>query len=143
MLLTIRIRRGVDRSRGTIYVRPEPSYCTAQNYWVVRAFPAASRVYEGFEIGSKMSANVPSEEEIMESQVVCQAHKQLSRNGILCSCSDSISIEYHKGNLVLMGRLPSFYLKQVLQTALRGLPGVQQIENRVNVVSPTGLSSTK
>jgi len=79
----------------------------------------------------------------MESQIVCQARKQLSQCDLFrCRC-DSISIEYLKGDLVLMGRLPSFYLKQVLQTALRGLPGVERIDNRVDVISPIGLSSVR
>jgi len=41
----------------------------------------------------------------------------------------------------LRGRVPSFYLKQILQTWLRRLDGVEQIDNQVDVVSATGLSS--
>jgi len=93
--------------------------------------------------GQTSPADARLEKETMESQIVCQARKQLSKNDLFrCRCN-SISIEYQKGDLVLMGRLPSFYLKQVLQTALRGLPGVGRIDNRVDVVSPTGLSSVK
>lgn len=81
--------------------------------------------------------------EVMASQVVSQARVQLDNSDhFRCHC-DSIDIEYEKGRLLLAGRLPSFYLKQVLQTVLRGLPGVRQIENRVDVVSATGLSSVK
>ena len=88
-------------------------------------------------------ANVRLEKEAMEDRVVSQARVQLNENDHFRSRSDSISIEYQKGKLVLMGRLPSFYLKQVLQTILRGLPGVQRIDNRVDVISATGLSSSK
>ena len=89
------------------------------------------------------SADFRLEKETMENQIVCQARKQLSQcDHFRCHCH-SIDIEYQRGDLVLMGRLPSFYLKQVLQTVLRGLPGVDQIKNRVDVVSPTGLSSLK
>ncbi len=88
-------------------------------------------------------AEVRLERETMESRIVCQARKQLRQcDHFRCHCH-SIDIEYQKGHLVLMGRLPSFYLKQVLQTILRGLPGVERIDNRVDVVSPTGLSSVK
>ena len=45
-----------------------------------------------------------------------------------------ISCSYEKGVLTLQGRVPSFYLKQVLQTTLRGIPGVDRIDNRVDVV---------
>lgn len=41
--------------------------------------------------------------------------------------------EYHDGSLVLNGRVPTYYLKQVAQTIVRQLPGVRQIENRVDV----------
>ena len=43
--------------------------------------------------------------------------------------------------LTLHGRVPSFYMKQVLQTLLQDLDGVEQIDNQVDVVSATGLSS--
>jgi hypothetical protein len=45
--------------------------------------------------------------------------------------------------LTVRGSVPSFYLKQVLQGLLKNLDGVQRIENRVDVVSPAGLSSVK
>jgi hypothetical protein len=44
--------------------------------------------------------------------------------------------------LVLTGRVASFYLKQVLQTLIRGIESVERIDNRVDVVSSTGLSSS-
>jgi hypothetical protein len=56
-------------------------------------------------------------------------------------CFQNIRMCYHEGMLVLRGRLPSFYLKQVLQTLLRDVEGVDRIDNRVDVVSATGLSS--
>jgi hypothetical protein len=42
--------------------------------------------------------------------------------------------------LILTGRVPSFYLKQVLQTLLRDIQDVRQIDNRVEVVSANGSS---
>ncbi len=47
-----------------------------------------------------------------------------------------IRIDEHDGTLVLQGRLPSFYLKQLLQTALSGIDGVKRIDNRVEVSWP-------
>jgi osmotically-inducible protein OsmY len=41
--------------------------------------------------------------------------------------------EFHDGHLVLRGRVPTFYLKQMAQTLVRQLPQVQQIENRLDV----------
>jgi hypothetical protein len=43
--------------------------------------------------------------------------------------------------LIVRGSVPTFYLKQVLQCALRDLEGIRGIDNRVTVVSSFGLSS--
>ena len=48
---------------------------------------------------------------------------------------------YEQGRLTLSGCLPSFYMKQMLQTILRDIEHVTQIVNNVAVVSATGLSS--
>lgn len=90
-----------------------------------------------------ISVSTAKEKRIAEEAVVFEARCRLSRNGHFRCRSDSISIDFHEGRLVLMGRLPSFYLKQVLQSVLRGLPGVQRIENHVDVVSSIGLSSVE
>jgi hypothetical protein len=52
-------------------------------------------------------------------------------------------LTYHCANsvLTLRGKLPTFYLKQILQTRLRELEGVEQIDNQVQVVNAAGLSS--
>jgi hypothetical protein len=52
-----------------------------------------------------------------------------------------ISVQFRDGVLTLRGRVPTFYLKQMLQTWLRNLDGVQRIDNQVDVVSSTGLST--
>jgi osmotically-inducible protein OsmY len=51
--------------------------------------------------------------------------------------SHVIDITEHDGRLILSGRLPSFYLKQVLQTVIRSVDGVSEIENRVDVHWPS------
>ncbi len=53
-----------------------------------------------------------------------------------------VTYHYGHGKLTLRGRLPSFYLEQVLQTLLRDIEGVDLIDNQVDVISSTGLSST-
>jgi len=54
-----------------------------------------------------------------------------------------ITYEHRNGVLTLRGQLPTFYLKQVLQTWLRDVDGVERIDNQVDVVSSTGLSSVR
>ncbi|HVT28190.1 MAG TPA: hypothetical protein VHE81_09260, partial [Lacipirellulaceae bacterium] len=41
--------------------------------------------------------------------------------------------ECHDDILVVRGCVPTYYLKQVLQTALKDLAGVRRIDNRVEV----------
>jgi hypothetical protein len=42
---------------------------------------------------------------------------------------------------MVRGRVPSFYLKQVLQRVLRNAAGNRRIDDRVDVVCSDGLSS--
>ena len=48
----------------------------------------------------------------------------------------SISCEHHEGVLVIHGRVPSFYLKQIAQTLVRDLDGVELVVNRLSVDKP-------
>jgi hypothetical protein len=45
--------------------------------------------------------------------------------------------------LTVRGCVPSFYLKQVLQSVLRDVEGVRWIDNQVDVVASDGLSSVR
>lgn len=53
----------------------------------------------------------------------------------------TIHAERQSDKLVLTGRLPSFYLKQLLQEAVRSVDGISRIDNRIDVVSCNHLSS--
>jgi osmotically-inducible protein OsmY len=46
-----------------------------------------------------------------------------------------VSCEFHEGVLTLRGRVSTFYLKQVAQTLIRELDGVEQVNNRVEVAA--------
>lgn len=43
--------------------------------------------------------------------------------------------------IVVSGAVPSFYLKQLLQSILQAVDGVQRVHNQVAVISPHGVSS--
>ncbi|MHB8861097.1 MAG: BON domain-containing protein [Pirellulaceae bacterium] len=45
-----------------------------------------------------------------------------------------VTCDYHEGILTLRGRVSSFYMKQVAQTVVRCLNGVDRLLNRVEVV---------
>ena len=50
----------------------------------------------------------------------------------------NISCHHEDGVLTLRGRLPSFYLKQILQTILRDLSGIKRIDNQTDVCETSG-----
>jgi hypothetical protein len=58
-------------------------------------------------------------------------------------CFNRVKWRYAHGTLTLEGSVATFYLKQLLQTLLRGVENVERIANDVDVVSSTGLSSER
>lgn len=70
------------------------------------------------------------------SALVASAQKELAEDPLFRGSSQLIRIHECDGTLVLEGRLPSFYLKQLLQTMLQKLDGVDHIDNRVHVDYP-------
>lgn len=54
-----------------------------------------------------------------------------------------VRFEFDEGGLTLRGRVPTFHLKQILQTLLRDVDGVTHIDNQVDVTSSSGLSSVR
>ena len=53
--------------------------------------------------------------------------------------SDHVRCVCLNNRLVLQGKVPSFYLKQLAQEALRGLADVIRIDNQITVASPAGV----
>ena len=62
-------------------------------------------------------------------------YRQLSQDCPYRFYFKNITCEYVDGVLTLRGQLPTFYFKQVLQSWLRDVEGVEQIDNQVDVVS--------
>jgi osmotically-inducible protein OsmY len=56
---------------------------------------------------------------------------------------NGVSIAHQGRDLFLTGRLPTFYLKQLVQEAVRHVPGVQYVYNQIDVVNPNGVSSVR
>ena len=44
-----------------------------------------------------------------------------------------LECSFHEGVLTLRGRVPSWYLKQLSQEAMQDIPGVEEVNNRVDV----------
>jgi hypothetical protein len=72
-----------------------------------------------------------------------RARELLSRHGYFRGRSNVIELVQQHDVLVVRGSVPSFYLKQMLQTVLRELDGVCRVDNRVDVVACDGLSSVR
>ena len=49
--------------------------------------------------------------------------------------------EHHEGVVIIRGRLPSFYLKQIAQTLASKVDGVEEIINRTDVKEYPGNAS--
>jgi hypothetical protein len=54
---------------------------------------------------------------------------------------NGLLIEQRGKTLCVSGRLPTFYLKQLVQETLRHVPGVQAVRNDIAVVNAAGISS--
>jgi hypothetical protein len=52
----------------------------------------------------------------------------------------SVSCECRGAELILRGRLPSFFLKQMAQSAVARLPGVDRVVNQIEVIAALGKS---
>ena len=71
------------------------------------------------------------------------ARRKLEQHPHFHGHTSQLQIKQSGSTLCLTGQLPSFYLKQLVQEALRGLPGVQEIDNGIDVVNPAGVSSVR
>ncbi len=70
--------------------------------------------------------------ELEDGMVVDAATARLNRQPHLWM--QRIWCEFHDGTLRLRGQVPSFYLKQIAQTAVAGLDGVRRVVNEIEVV---------
>lgn len=46
----------------------------------------------------------------------------------------TLTCDSHEGVLAIRGQVASYYLKQLAQTAVREVPGVEEINNQVRVI---------
>jgi len=69
--------------------------------------------------------------------------RTLAEHPLFCGRTGTIDVDYHQGTLTVSGRVPSFYLKQVVQEIVRHLDGVERVDNRIDVICPDGVSSVR
>jgi hypothetical protein len=72
--------------------------------------------------------------DVNEPSLEERAYKLLSDHPYFYGHAVDFQFETVCNVLIVRGRLPTFYLKQVLQTLLKKLDGVDRVDNRVDVV---------
>jgi osmotically-inducible protein OsmY len=77
------------------------------------------------------------------SNISSLARDYLERHPHFRGRINDVTIEHDGRTLFLSGKLPTFYLKQLVQEAVRHVPGVQQVRNLIDVVSSDGISSVR
>ena len=76
---------------------------------------------------------------LMACQTDTPGVAQRAEHELLCNpylALKNVRCEYREGVLTLRGCLPTYYLKQVAQTAVGHLDGVRQVVNLIQVVPP-------
>ena len=88
-------------------------------------------------------AELPSTTTSHRTDLSALARQHLERHPHFRGRLSGLRIEHRGRTLYLSGRLPTFYLKQLVQEAVLHLPGVQRVRNEIDVVSPYGVSSVR
>lgn len=76
---------------------------------------------------SKQSLSSLSEKEIVEANAKSRLRRSCYYQVQWVSC------EFHEGVLTLRGQVSSYYLKQIVQTLVLRMDGVDEVNNRVEV----------
>jgi|SRR5687767_9424407 hypothetical protein len=71
------------------------------------------------------------------------ARKVLDKHCHFRGRTDDFQFEDCEGVLTVRGRVPSFYLRQLLESILTQADGIQSVDNQVDVVCCNGLSSVR
>jgi hypothetical protein len=85
-----------------------------------------------------LDTRVPAIEISHDRRVEAQAARMIEIHPHFRGRSQWVQCHCRNRQLILKGKLPSFYLKQLAQEALRCLKGIDRIENRIQVASPVG-----
>jgi hypothetical protein len=84
---------------------------------------------------------ISQEDALTSDKVTQRARDLIARHAHFSGRADKFEFELIDDVLVIRGCVPTFYLKQLLQDALKHLNSVQQIDNRVDVIVSNGISS--
>lgn len=76
------------------------------------------------------------------SDIVPDVRKALERSVYFRGRGNRFHFLFRDGILTVRGRVPTFYLKALLERIVRRVDGVRRVRNQVDVVCNHGLSST-
>ena len=76
----------------------------------------------------------PNNMEMQMSPMVSQIRERLEGHPHFRGRCGLLQIQSNGDSVVISGRVPTYYLKQLLQEAVRLIPGVQRIDNQVEVL---------
>jgi hypothetical protein len=68
-----------------------------------------------------------------------RARTIIEKHSLFTGRSRLFEFQYREEVLVIRGRVPTFYLKQVLQSVLKNLDGIRRVDNQVTVDWGDGL----
>ena len=68
--------------------------------------------------------------------ILSEARKRLRQHHQFRGREHLLRVDERDGTLILRGRVPSFYIKQLLQNAMKDIDGVAQLDNQVKVLYP-------
>lgn len=152
--LTSALNNVRDGSRGPRFLGDAGDWCCRIRVkrailvtvgWAILVKDVAANSRRGMAMESTIDGRIIRIDVAQDSaeHVLGRVRETLSRNAHFARHWREISCHFEDGVLTLRGCVPSFYLKQVLQAALMDVPGVERLDNQVDVVSSAGLSSVR
>ena len=75
--------------------------------------------------------------------VECLACQRLTEDCPYAFYFRDITCQYDSGKLIVRGRVPTYYLKQIITARLREMQEVSCLRNEVDVVNAEGLSTVR
>ena len=87
---------------------------------------------EGADMERRKSNRSLASSQVCDEQILSEVKRALQVPGHVGTLR-KIRVEILEGCVVLSGRLPSYYLKQIAQTAAMKVGGVLQLENEIQV----------
>jgi len=101
---------------------------------LLRQFREDANVDFCYSSARPMSCWSDSSADDADHQLEDELHHALSATGY--STLRHIGVDHDNGHVVLRGRVPTYFLKQLAQSIAASFPGVQVVDNNIEVACP-------